>query len=118
MLLRSKRLHKATTSHCLKSQKLIRMAVNNMNKVTSQKYGFSPDFVKEKALNGKHFREIYDFNRLVKVQKHAKRHERSNIQSDKRFHKKLRSSLEVGKKVLPVAERLKKKMRLVLYIKS
>ena len=34
------------------------MAVNNMNKVTSLKYGFPPDFVKEKALNNKKFHEI------------------------------------------------------------
>ena len=52
-----------------------------MNKVTSQKYGFSPDFVEEKALNDKTFR-------LVKVQKCAKRYERSDIRSDKRFRKK------------------------------
>ena len=59
------------------------MAVNNMNKVTSLKYGFPPDFVKEKALNDKKFHEIYNFHRLVKVQKHAERYERSNIRSDK-----------------------------------
>ena len=60
------------------------MAVNNINKVTSQKYGFSPAFVEEKALNDKTFR-------LVKVQKYAERYKRSDIQSDKRFRKKFRS---------------------------
>ena len=94
------------------------MAVNNMNNVTSQKYGFSPDFLKEKALNDKKFHEIYDFHRLVKVQDNAERYEHSDIQSDKHFHKKLRNPLEVGKKVLTLAERLKKKkMHLMLYIK-
>ena len=29
-----------------------------MNKVTSLKYGFPPDFVKEKALNDRKFHEI------------------------------------------------------------
>ena len=85
------------------------MAVNNMNNVTSQKYGFSPDFLKEKALNNKKFHEIYDFHRLVKVQDNAERYEHSDIGSDKHFHKKLRNPLEVGKKVLTLAERLKKK---------
>ena len=78
------------------------MAVNNMNKVTLQKYGFSPAFVEEKALNDKTFR-------LVKVQKYAERYKHSDIQSDKRFCKKFRSPLEIGKKVLALAERLKKK---------
>ena len=29
-----------------------------MNKIASQKYGFSPDFVEEKTLNDEKFREI------------------------------------------------------------
>ena len=111
LLLKSKRLHKATTSRCLEPQKLIRMAVNVMNKVTLHKYGFSTDFVEEKASNDKKFHEIYDFHRLVKVQKHAERYEHSGIRSIKRFHRKLRSLLEVGKKVLALAERLRKKKR-------
>ena len=74
--------------------------------------------MKEKALSDKHFCEIYDFHRLVKAQKHAERHEGSDIQKDKRFLKKLRSPLEVGKKVLPLAERLKNKMCLVPHIKA
>ena len=55
-----------------------------MNKITSQKYGFSPDFVEEKkTLSDEKFHEIYDFHRLVKVRKFAERYERSDIKSDR-----------------------------------
>ena len=80
-----------------------------MNKIASQKYGFSPDFVEEKILNDEKFREIYDFHRLIKVRKFAERYERSDIKSDRQFRKKLRSPLEISEKVLVPAERLKKK---------
>ena len=81
-----------------------------MNKIVSQKCGFSPDFVEEKTLNDEKFREIYDFHRLVKVRKFAERCERSDIKSDRCFHKKLRSPFKIGEKVLVLAaERLKKK---------
>ena len=67
LLLKSKTLHKSTSSQRLEPKKLIQRAVNNMNKITSQKYGFSPDFVEEKKMNDEKFSEIYDFHRLVKV---------------------------------------------------
>ena len=63
------------------------------------------------------FHKIYDFHRLVKVRKFAERYEPSDTKSDRRFHKKLRSPLEIGEKVLVLAERLKKKMRLAHHIK-
>ena len=69
-----------------------------MTRITSQKYGFWPDFVEEKTLNNENFCEIYDFHRLVKVQK-----------LDERFRRKLRSPLEIGEKVLVLVEKLKKK---------
>ena len=66
-------MHKGTTSLHLETRQLIQRAVNNMNKITSQKYRFSSDFVEENTLNDKTFCGIYDFHRLVKAQKHAER---------------------------------------------
>ena len=109
LLLKSKRLHKSTSSWRLEPKKLIHRVVNNMNKIASQKHGFSPDFVDEKTLNDENFCEIYDFHRLVKVQKFAERYEHSDIKSDTRFPKKSRSPLEISEKVLVLAERLNKK---------
>ena len=54
-----------------------------MNNIRSQKYGYAPSAIEEKALENKRFREIYDFYRLVKVRKHAERYERVDIKNDK-----------------------------------
>ena len=62
------------------------------------------------------FREIYDFYRIVKASKDAARYKQNNIRLDKISCNKLRSPLTVGEKVLVLAERLKKKMLLVVYI--
>ena len=40
LLLKSKRLHKSTSSRRLEPKKLAQRAVNNMNKIASQKYVF------------------------------------------------------------------------------
>ena len=109
LLLKSKRLHKSTSPWHLEPKKLIHRVVNNMNKIAPQKHGFSSDFVDEKTLNDENFCEIYDFHRLVKVQKFAERYEHGDIKSDTRFPKKLRSPLEISEKVLVLAERLKDK---------
>ena len=54
-----------------------------MNNIKSQKYGYAPSAIEEKALENKRFREIYDFYRLVKVREHAERYERVDIKNDK-----------------------------------
>ena len=116
LLFKSKRLHKATKSKRLDSKKLIINAVQNMNNTNSQKYGYPPETVEKKSLSDI-FREIYDFHRIVKFSKDAARYKCNDIRLDKKSRKKLRSPLLIGEKVLVLAERLKKKMHQVLYIK-
>ena len=41
----------------LDSKKLIKKAVENMNKINSQKYGFPPETIEKKALSDDVFRE-------------------------------------------------------------
>ena len=72
-----------------------------------------PDFVEENTQKDETFYKIYDFYRLVKVQKYAKRCKRNDIRQDDKKHKKLREPLVVGKK----QERLKKKRRQVFFIR-
>ena len=111
ILFKSKRLHKATKAKRLDSKKLIRKAVENMNKTNSQKYGLPPETVEQKTLSDNNFREIYDFHRIVRVSKDAARYKRQNIRLDKELNsrsKQLREPLTVGE-VLVLAERLKKK---------
>ena len=109
LLFTSKRLHKATKTGRLDPKKLIRNAVQNMNKANSPKYGMAPETVEEKSLESENLREVYDFHRMVRVSRDAERYKRNDIRFDKKSCKKLRSPLTVGEKVLVLAERLKKK---------
>ena len=103
------RLHKATKTSRIDPKKLIRNAVQNMNKTDSQKYGLPPETIEERSLESEKFREIYDFHRMVKVSRDAERYERHDIRFDKKALRKLCSPLTIGERVLVLAERLKKK---------
>ena len=75
LLFKSKKAHKATsTSTRFDPKKLIGKATANMKNIQSQKYGYSPEVIKENTVKSEKFRDIYDFYRLLKVQKHAKRY--------------------------------------------
>ena len=95
---KSKCVHKGTSNKRFDSRKLIRLAVKNMSNIRSQKYGYAPDAIEEKALESKRFWEIYDFYRLVKVKQHAERYECADIKKDKVLRRKLREPLKIGEK--------------------
>ena len=80
-----------------------------MNKTNSEKYGLLPETIEEKTLSDNVFREIYDFYRMIKASKAINRYERYNIKLDKKRKRKLHEPLEIGEKVLILAERIKKK---------
>ena len=65
--------------------------------------------LKKKITEDKNDRKIYDFHRLIKVKKDIERRERGNIKIDNRKKNKLREPLDIGEKVLVLAETLKKK---------
>ena len=75
------------------------------------------NFVEENTQQDEKFREIYDFYRLVKVQKYVERYKCNDIRQDNKKRKKLRVPLIVGKKVFVLAESLKEKMHQLLFIK-
>ena len=78
-----------------------------MNNINSQKYGYVPNAIEEKAVE--RFREIYDFYRLVKVKQNAERYEHVNVEKDKKICINLREPLKIAEKVLALEEYLKKK---------
>ena len=65
--------------------------------------------LKKKPLENDKFREKYDFYRLQKIGKDIARQNRYDVKKDLRRPKKLIDPLNVGVKVLVLAERLKKK---------
>ena len=93
----------------INSKQIIEKAVENLNKTNSEKYGVAPETIEKKTLENDTFREIYDFYRLAKVTKDANRYERFNEKLDKKQKKKLREPLNIGEKVMVLAERVKKK---------
>ena len=72
----------------------------------------------KKSIEHENYREIYDFHRLLKVKEDIEKRERANIKTDRRKMNKLREPLDIGEKVLVLAERLKKKDALDFYTKS
>ena len=97
------------SSKRLKSIEVIKKVTTNLNRTKTEKYQIEPEEVEKKALSDDNFREKYDFYRLEKVGKHANRLDRYNSRKDIYNPKKLREPLQIGEKVLVLAERLKKK---------
>ena len=57
---------------------------------------------------GKHIQEVYDFDRVIKVKENRDRFERFDAEVD-RHKKRLKEPLTIDKKVLVLANRLRKK---------
>ena len=108
VIFKTKRTYKLQKKK-INSKQIIEKAVENLNKTNSEKYGVAPETIEKKTLENDTFREIYDFYRLAKVTKDANRYERYNEKLDKKQKKKLREPLNIGEKVMVLAERIKKK---------
>ena len=83
----------------------------NLNNTRSAKYGYFPEQIEKQALDpktGKYFQEVYDFHSLMKVQENRDQAERFNTKLNRR-KRRLREPLEMGRKVLVLAEHLRKK---------
>ena len=81
----------------------------NLNNTRLTKYGYLPEQIEEQALTadtGKYFQEVYDFHRLIKVKEDRDRGERL-IKKLIDVKKRLRDPLEIGEKVLVLAEQLR-----------
>ena len=110
LLLKSKRFIKRKGER-LRPLQVIKKAVENMNETISTKYGVSPESVEKNTLDfedGKFNREMYDFQRIKKVDNNNYRNRKYETKKDKR-RKKLRNPLYLDEKVLVLADRLKKK---------
>ena len=108
VIFKTKRTYKLQKKK-INSKQIIMKAVENLNKINSEKYGLPPDIIEKKSLESEYFKEIYDFHRLVKITKGINRYERYNEKLDKKQKRKLREPLNINEKVLVLAERIKKK---------
>ena len=84
-------------------------SAENMNNVVNEKYGISPNDIEKKSLSSKKFKTLFNFHRIecTKII-----HDRLDKYDGKKYgakKKKLCKDLDVGKKVLILAERIRKK---------
>ena len=109
LLLKGKRLEKESGKR-LKPLQLISNVTKNMNNTISTKYGMTPEAVEQKSLakDGEYFTEVYDFLKVRKIGTNQARNLKYDLKKDRR-KKQLRSPLNLGEKVLILAERIKKK---------
>ena len=108
VIFKTKRTYKLQKKK-INSKEIIKKAVENLNRINSEKYGLPPDIIEKKSLENEYFKEIYDFHRLVKVTKGINRYERYTEKLDKKQKRKLREPLNINEKVFVLAERIKKK---------
>ena len=108
VIFKTKRTYKLQKKK-INSREIIKKAVENLNKINSEKYGLPPDIIEKKSLENEYFKEIYDFHRLVKVTKGINRYERYTEKLDRKQKRKLREPLNINEKVFVLAERIKKK---------
>ena len=88
-------------------KKILKSAAN-MNSVISKKYGLSPEEVETRSLSDEKFRALFNFHRIEKTRQV---HERLNRYNKKKYRckkKKVTDKLNIGEKVLVLAERIKK----------
>ena len=79
--------------------------------MVSPKYGFAPQDIENNSLDknsGKNVQEIYNFHRLWRVKEANIRNEKQAETLDVRKKRTLRNPVNIGEKVLVLAERLKK----------
>ena len=54
-----------------------------MSNIESQKYSYLPEAIEKKSVKSEKFRDIYDFYKLFKMQKYAKRYACPDLKKDK-----------------------------------
>ena len=82
-----------------------------MNETISTKYQLVPETIEKRSLNpndSKYFQEMHDFMRIRKIENNQMRNNKCDQKIDRR-KRTLRSPLNLDKKALVLAERLKKK---------
>ena len=80
-----------------------------MNNVTSEKYKLTSNEIEKKSLENQQFRTEFSFEHIKISKKTSDRLDRYHKKLYSRKKKKLREELNVGEKVLILAERLQRK---------
>ena len=82
--------------------KMILSSASNMSNVRSEKYGLGPEEIEKKSLCSERFRTLFNFHRIDRLSRYDNKKSRVK-------RRNLREYLNIGEKVLVLAERFKKK---------
>ena len=81
-----------------------------MNCVLNEKYGLSPNEIEKKSLSSERFRTLFNFHRIERTKTLHDRLDRYDKKKYGAKRKKLRGNLDIGEKILVLAERIRKKL--------
>ena len=81
--------------------KMILSSASNMSNVRSEKYGLGPEEIEKKSLYSERFRTLFNFHRIDRLSRYDNKKSRVK-------RRNLREYLNIGEKVLVLAERFKK----------
>ena len=78
---------------------IVKQSAENMNNVKSEKYGISPNVIKEKSLSSEKFRTLFNLKRIERSKNVWDRLGKYNRKKYAAKKKKLRENLSVSEKV-------------------
>ena len=87
-----------------------------MNNFKIEKYCISPNIIEEKSLSSQRFRTLFNFKRVEQSKNVSVRLDKCDSIKYAAKKKELCNSLEIGQKVLVLAERIKKNQHLEKFI--
>ena len=89
--------------------KIVLGSADNINNVQREKYGLTPKEIEKKSISNERFRAIFNIHWIERTKLVHDRLNRYNKKKYDRKKKKLRENLNINKKVLVLAERIRKK---------
>ena len=88
--------------------KIILNSAINMNNIPSKKYGLIPEEIEKKSISNERFTKIFNIHRIG-IERTKLIHDRPNRYDKKKYDINKKQNLNINKKVLVLAERIRKK---------
>ena len=88
--------------------KIILNSAINMNNIPSKKYGLIPEEIEKKSISNERFTKIFNMHRIG-IERTKLIHDRPNRYDKKKYDINKKQNLNINKKVLVLAERIRKK---------
>ena len=97
--------------------KIILNSAINMNNIPSKKYGLIPEEIEKKSISNERFTKIFNMHRIG-IERTKLIHDRPNRYDKKKYDINKKQNLNINKKVLVLAERIRKKLAMGKFYKQ